>query len=160
MRRLVVFLTLLALAAPLTAAGVALAPGDGTLSVQNLDGFIEIRAKGTVIGRCDQCNLLLVERYVGGDEIDPVVSGPARRIDVDADGDNERFIGKDMRWKLLGGSFRMVVRSGVDVDLSAVGNGRVWVRGTKGSYVLNGDDTASVLSELLSFRLNATAIVP
>jgi hypothetical protein len=159
MRRLVVFVTLLALAAPLTAAGTALAPGDGTLSVQNLDGFIEIRAKGAVIGRCDQCNLLLVER-IGADEIDPVVSGPARRIDVDADGDNERFIGRDLRWKMLGGSFRMVVRSGVDVDFSAVGNGRVWVRGTKGTYVLNGGETASVLSELLSFRLNATAIVP
>ena len=35
----------------------------------------------------------------------------------------------------------MIVRSGVDVDLSVVGKGRVeWLRGTNGHYVLNGGD--------------------
>lgn len=159
MRRLVVLVTVLALAAPFAAAASVRAPGDGTLSVESLNGFIEIRAKGGVIGRCDQCNLLLVER-LGTEEIDPIVSGAERRIDVDDDGNNERFIGTNLRWKLFGGSFRMVVRSGVDVDLSVVGNGRVWIRGTSGTYVLNGGEIATVLSQLASFRLNATAIVP
>jgi hypothetical protein len=55
----------------------------------------------------------------------------------------------------------MIVRAGVDVDLSVVGKGpRVAISGTNGTYSMNGGDTALVLPEVNVFPLNATAIIP
>jgi hypothetical protein len=136
MRRIVVPVTLLALALPVAASAGMRTPGDGTLSVRDLDGYVWVSARGGVIGRCDQCRLFLDERR-GADEIVPVVSG-ARGVDIDADGAKERYSGRDLRWKVIGGSFVMIVRGGTDVDLSVVGRGNVGIFGTKGSYVLNG----------------------
>jgi hypothetical protein len=158
MRRLVVFMTLLALALPAASSAAVRAPGDGTLSVRDLDGSIKVVAKGGVIGRCGQCVLVLDEWKT--DEIIPVVTG-ARGTDLDDDGSKERFAGKDLRWKVMGGSFSMIVRSGVDVDLSLVGKGSVrWIRGTNGSYVLNGGDPQSVLLTSSPFQLNPVAPNP
>ena len=94
------------------------------------------------------------------DAISPVVSG-TRGVDTDDDGAKERFVGKDLRWKVIGGSFKMIVRGGVDVDLSVVGKGTEG-RDLRddGTYSLNGGDTAFVLPELNVFPLNATAIIP
>ncbi len=159
MRRLVVPLTLLALATPIAATASTSAPGDGTLAVRDLDGRVTVYARGAVIGRCDQCTLTLDERE-GADTISPVVSG-ARGVDTDDDGAKERFVGKDLRWKVIGGSFKMIVRGGVDVDLSVVGKGpRVLIAGTNGTYSLNGSTQAPVLPDPNIFALNATAIIP
>jgi hypothetical protein len=159
MRRLVVLLTLLALALPIAASATPSAPGDGTLSVRDLDGRVVVYAKGAVIGRCDQCTLVLDERE-GADTIAPVVSG-TKGVDTDDDGAKERFVGKDLRWKVIGGSFKMIVRNGVDVDLSVVGKGpRVLIAGTNGTYSLNGGETAPVLTDPNTFPLNASAIIP
>jgi hypothetical protein len=159
MRRLVVFTTLLALALPAGASAAVRAPGDGTLSVRDLDGSIKVLVKGGVIGRCSQCVLVLDEWRT--DEILPVVTG-ARGTDLDEDGAKERFSGKDLRWKVMGGSFSMVVRQGVDVDLSLVGKGSIrWIRGTNGEYVHNGGDAQSVLlTSPLPFQLNPIAPNP
>jgi hypothetical protein len=156
MRRIVVPLTLLALALPIAASAGVRTPGDGTLSVRDLDGYVMVSAKGGVIGRCDQCRLFLDET-AGADEIVPVVSG-ARGVDIDADGAKERYAGKDLRWKIIGGSFRMIVRGGTDVDLSVVGKGNVAIFGTKGSYALNGGDPLQVAPgpPPVLFRLTAT----
>jgi hypothetical protein len=158
MRRLVVFTTLLALALPAGASAAVRAPGDGTLSVRNLDGSIGVVATGGVIGRCSQCVLELDEWKT--DEILPVVTG-AKGTDLDDDDSKERYAGKDLRWKVMGGSFKMIVRRGVDVDISLVGKGRVrWIRGTDGTYVLNGGETQFVLPASLSFQLNPIAPNP
>jgi hypothetical protein len=159
MRRLVVFTTLLALALPAAASAAVRAPGDGTLSVRDLDGSIKVLVNGGVIGRCGQCVLVLDEWKA--DEILPVVKG-ARGTDLDDDESKERFAGKDLRWKVMGGSFSMIVRNGVDVDLSLVGKGSVrWIRGTNGSYVLNGGDAQYVLlTSPPSFQLNPVAPNP
>jgi len=160
MRRLVVLTTLLALALPAASSAAVRAPGDGTLSVRDLDGSITVLAKGGVIGRCSQCVLILDEWKT--DEILPVVTGAGvNRTDLDDDGSKERFAGKDLRWKVMGGSFSMKVRNGVDVDLSLVGKGRVLgIRGTNGTYVLNGGDLQFVLLTSLSFQLNPVAPNP
>jgi hypothetical protein len=159
MRRLVVFVTLLTLAMPFAASAAVRAPSDGTLSVRDLDGRITVFARGVVIGRCDQCTLILDERP-GADELTPIVSG-ARGVDVDDDGSKERFVGTDLRWKVFGGAFRMYVRNGLDVDLSVVGQGRrVAIAGTNGTYFLNDEPRAFVLPELVIFPLNAASIVP
>ncbi len=156
MRRLVVFTTLLAFALPSAASAAVRAPGDGTLSVRDLDGGITVYVKGGVIGRCSQCVLILDEWKT--DEILPVVTG-AKGTDLDDDDVKERFAGKDLRWKVMGGSFKMIVRNGVDVDLSVVGKGRVdRLRGTNGHYVLNGGDPQDVpFTSAPSFQLNPVA---
>jgi len=160
MRRLVVFTTLLAFALPAGSSAAVRAPGDGTLSVRDLDGSITVLAKGGVIGRCSQCVLILDEWKT--DEILPVVTGAGvNRTDLDDDGSKERFAGKDLRWKVMGGSFSMKVRNGVGVDLSLVGKGRVLgIRGTNGTYVLNGGYLQFVLLTSLSFQLNPVAPNP
>jgi hypothetical protein len=148
MRRIVVPVTLLVLALPIAAGAAVRTPGDGTLSVRDLDGQVTVSAKGGVIGRCDKCTLFLNERF-GADEIVPVVSG-AKGIDTDQiDDTSERFVGNgktELRWKVIGGSFRMVVRNGSDVDLSVVGRGWAKISGNKGTYILNGGQTIPVAS--------------
>jgi hypothetical protein len=146
MRRTVVFLTLLALATPFAAAAAVRAPGDGTLSIRDLDGTITVTiwSKGGVIGRCDQCNLFLDERMRAEDGLEPVVTG-ARGRDLDDDGASERFVGRDLRWKVMDSPLRMVIRRGVDVDLSIVGKGRFLISGTAGTFVLNGEVPQKVL---------------
>lgn len=140
MRRTVVFLILLVLAIPLAASAAVKAPGDGTLSVRDLEGTISvwIWSKGGVIGRCDRCDLFLDER-IGADEgLAPVVAG-TRGIDLDQDGASERFRGTDLRWKVMDSPLRMVIRRGSDVDLSIVGKGRFTIQGIAGTFVLNGE---------------------
>ena len=147
MRRIVVPVTLLVLALPLAAGAAVRTPGDGTLSVRDLDGYVSVSARGGVIGRCDRCTLFLNEK-VGADEIVPIVSG-AKGTDIDFDGAMERWSnivnGKgELRWKVIGGNFRMVVRNGSDVDLSVVGKGTAWIFGSKGFYFLNGSTSTQV----------------
>jgi hypothetical protein len=161
MRRPLVLVTLLALATPFAAAAAVRAPGDGTLSVRDLEGTITVRvwSKGGVIGRCDQCNLFLNERVGAEDELVPIVSG-ARGIDTDDDGASERFVGPDLRWKIMGSPFRMLVRRGVDVDLSIVGKGRVTLQGTNGTFVLNGENTETVVTGASrSFQLHPVPLL-
>jgi hypothetical protein len=148
MRRIVVPVTLLVLALPIAAGAAVRTPGDGTLSVRDLDGYVRVRATGGVFGRCDRCSLFLDEQ-ARADEIIPVVSG-ARGTDTDFDGAMERWSnvvsGKtELRWKVIGGSFNMIVRNGTDIDLSVVGRGKVWIFGSNGIYVLNGGQATPVL---------------
>ena len=160
MRRTVVLLTLLALATPFAAAAAVRAPGDGTLSVRDLDGTITVRiwSKGGVIGRCDQCDLFLDERVRAEEGLVPIVSG-ARGRDLDDDGASERFVGRDLRWKVMDSPMRMVIRRGVDVDLSIVGKGSFLLSGTAGTFVLNGDAPQKVLPGLpFSAQLHPTPL--
>lgn len=148
MRRIVVPVTLLVLALPIAADAAPRTPGDGTLSVRDLDGYVMVSARGGVIGRCDRCSLFLDERG-RADEIVPVVSG-AKGVDTDFDDTMERWSnvisGKpELRWKVIGGSFKMIVRNGSDIDLSVVGRGKVGIFGSKGYYVLNGGQATFVL---------------
>jgi hypothetical protein len=161
MRRIVVSTTLLALALPFAASAGLRTPGDGTLLVRDLDGYVTISARGggALIGRCDQCRLFLQER-AGADEIVPVVSG-GRGVDIgDGDDSKERYVGKDLRWKVIGG-FVMIVRAGTDVDLSVVGRGNGGIFGTQGTYVLNGQTTQVAPGpEPVQFRLSPIPATP
>lgn len=135
MRRSLFLCALAALCLPVLATG---AVSDGTLSVRNATGQIRIDAKGAVIGRCDSCRFILNDK-VEGDGGAPVVSGAESARDIDDDGDREWFQGTNVRFRLVGGSYRLWI-SGKDVDLSVVGQGRVRLRGTAGTYSLNGDE--------------------
>jgi len=154
MRRIVVFLTLCALAAPLAAFAVPRALGDGTLAVRDLNGRFVVHAKGGIVGRCDRCVLRVDERN-DEEPIDPRVFG-AKGLDLDGDGDFDRYQVRDGRWKIIGGSFHVVVSSATDADISLVGKGWGSLRGTAGTYSLNGGDFLTVPTEITPFTLRAS----
>jgi hypothetical protein len=156
MRRTVVLLTLLALAAPFAATAAMRAPGDGTLSVSNLDGRVSVWARGAIVGRCDQCTLVLDERWEVTPPINPIVTG-AFGFDLDDDNFKERYTGTNLRWRVIGGNFRAIVTNGKNVHVSAIGKGRVRIQGTSGKYVVNdGPDFTSVTRDPSTFFLSAT----
>ncbi|HZB22475.1 MAG TPA: hypothetical protein VE444_01395 [Gaiellaceae bacterium] len=157
MRRIVVFLTLCALAVPAAAFGLPRAIGDGTLAVRDLNGFFVVQAtRGAIVGRCDKCTLR-IEELRGDTEIDPRVFGANVAVDLDGDGDNDRFFVRDGRWKLIGGgAFLVRVSNATDADISLVGRGRVSLRGTAGTYSVNGGDSLAVETELTTFQLRAS----
>ena len=165
MRRTVVFLTLLALAAPFAASAAMRAPGDGTVAIRSLDGLVTIKARGAIIGRCDECTVVLDERFATSPDINAVVSG-ATGTDNDDDNAKEVFRGKDLRWKVIGGNFVARVRGVKEgtqakgVHISLVGKGSVKLQGS-GYYVVNDSDIQMVRPEATVFWLNAlTAPAP
>src|SRR5919106_1662896 len=155
MRRTVVFLTLLVLATPIAASAAMRAPGDGSLSVRDLDGVFYVSARGAIIGRCTECTLFVDER-ADIDTINPVVFG-ARGTDRDGDGDKDLYRGKDLRFKVIGGSFRVRITRSTDVDLSLVGKGTFRIQGTAGRYLINAGyavRTASTGADALAHAAN------
>ena len=162
MRRLVVLATLLAFLVPATAGASPRAAGDETLSVRDLvwagtgPSISITRAKGALIGRCDQCGFRLEDGIGGGDAI---VMGAERAFDIDRDGDVEFYRGKDVRWKIIGGSFQLTVRQGRDIDLSVVGKANVKLRGAEGKYAVNGGESLPVPPEFAVFELGSTLVV-
>jgi hypothetical protein len=133
------FLLLLVLA--LGAAGAAqaspLAAGDGTLSLRNATGTFTIVGKGSAIGQLDRGAVVLDERRPAGDGA--IVSGYQRVKDVT--GTRSRYMGQDMTFRVLGGSFVLVVQ-GTGIDLSFVGRGTISFVGARdGTVSLDGGDT-------------------
>ena len=160
MRRLVVLVILLALAAPAAVSGSVRGASDGTLSIRDLNGVpagvsLEIRARGGLIGRCDQCAFRLEDRDPA-DLAVPIVAGTdLTKRDIDGDDEIEFYTGSDVRWKMIGGKFTLRVRQGRDVDISVAGTGLVRLRGAAGTYSVNGGNDEPVLPEFDAFILNA-----
>jgi hypothetical protein len=164
MRRLVVLCTLLALALPLAANASTRAAGDGTLAVRDLNGMttgvsLEIRARGGLIGRCDQCAFRLEDRTLT-EVAEPVVTGAERSLDIDGDGNIEFFSGRDVRWKIVAGAYMLRIRSARDVDLSVVGQGSVRIRGTDGVYAVNEGEAKPVPPAFAVFSLGTAPAAP
>jgi len=155
MRRIVVFLTLCALAAPLAAFAGPRVLGDGTLAVRDLNGFLSVRAKGGVVGRCDRC-ILRIDELRDDSPIDPRVFG-AKALDPDGDGEIDRYRVRDGRWRIIGGTFLVRVSSAVDADVSLVGRGTASIRGTAGTYSVNGGDFLDVPTETTQIPLRAAS---
>src|SRR2546421_4735842 len=136
MRRLALLALVTALAVPAAALAATGGADDGTLSVVNGDGVINVVARGGVIGSCDQCRVWITDP-VAGDGTGPVVTGWE---DVDNLTDvKSKWSGTDVRFKLIGGFFRLrVVGSGI--TLYAVGKGSGSLRGAPtntGTWALN-----------------------
>ena len=159
MRRLLVLTLLVALAAPAAAYAVARSPGDGTLSVRNGQGVVNVNVRGAIIGRFDS-GTLFVKAKTAADCDDVQVWGPTReRPIVDENGDVEcRFIGRDVRFRLVGGQRSVRIRNGRDIDLAVVGRGFVYLRGIgvqDGQYSVNGEAYQSLPDEGGAFELSA-----
>ncbi len=135
---LILFVSLLALPA-VGAAALSRGVGDGTLSVEEGQGRIVIDvSRGGVIGRFDRGFVTILDR-TPDDAFVPKVWGAAREVEI---GTGERHYGPDVRFRLIGGSFRIVI-NGAGIDLSAVGSGVVSLEGNgrfPGVYSLDGED--------------------
>lgn len=143
MRKLVLTLLVLLLAVPAVSAAALLRKvGDGTLSVEDGTGRVVLIARGGVIGRFDSGSVTIQDR-TPNDAFDAKVWGATRLLGERVLGDaGERWSGTNVRFRLIGGEFRIVI-AGRGIDLSAVGNGNVFLEGEgrlPGVFSLDGED--------------------
>lgn len=152
---LLISLAVAALALPAAAASSRLDPTDGTLSVTDGRGIFTVTARGGVIGSFTRGRVVVTDP-IDSDGTGPIVNGD--------DWHRERndtttvFGGTRVRFRLLGGSFRIRV-IGVGVNLSVVGRGSVTLNGqgtdNDGTYSINSATYAPV-PDFAQFPLNAS----
>ena len=156
MRRLLVILGVLALAAPAASVAGKRDPSDGTLSVRSGRGTFTVNGKGVIIGSFVH-GKVLINDPIDGDGTGPIVSGD----DWHKDRDDRTTVygGTKVRFRLVGGTFRIRV-VGTGVNLSVVGKGQVTLHGAgtadDGSYSVNGEPYADV-PDLSQFALSAAS---
>ena len=129
------------LAVPTAAAALAVTTTDGELSVDSGRGRVTVDARGGVIGRFMDGRVSILD-LTPEDAFDPVVFGDELPSVVLPSG-AILYRGTNVRFRLVGGRYRVTVTA-VGIDLSAVGNGLVWLEsdGSRfpGTYSLDGDD--------------------
>jgi hypothetical protein len=165
MRRILVLTMVLALAIPAVAAAQALVPGDGSLAVRSGDGVVRLSDfRGVVLGRISTGTLVIVDPK--SDDCDSLLVW-----DADDAWPRVRRLGEDrvlecwytttsgMRFRLVGGpsTIRINARG---IALSAVGQGRGFVRGTPtlvddGLYSVDGSDWRSLPDEGRAVRIGS-----
>ncbi len=138
----------------LTAVPAALGAGrsDGTLSLKSASGLVAIAARGSFIGRCDGCRLV-VDDPDPSDGPPPSVTGWGYVRNLP--GTKTRYGGTDVHFRLIDGFFRLQI-VGTGISLSAVGRGSVTLRGdgfADGTYSLDGGPFASMPDVPTSFQL-------
>ena len=143
MRRTLVVLALLALLLPMATAAAALTAGagDGTLSVENGRGKVNLDARGGVIGRLDRGTITVYDK-TPADTSFPVVTGADEPEVFLADG-GVRYRGASLRFRIIGGGFKLQIQ-GRGIDLSVVGKGQGFIEADNslepGVYSLDGAD--------------------
>lgn len=136
MRRIVLILIVLAAAlAPVGAYAAKSALGDGTLSLDDVDGMVIVAARGGIIGRVDR-GVVMIRDLTPNDDSDPAVWG-ARDL---RPGDDGLYVyrGPNIRFR-VSGAFRVTI-DGRGIDLSVAGNGIATLDADDGLYSTNGAD--------------------
>jgi len=139
MRKPLVCLALLALLIPVGAVA-AVDSGDGTLSVEDGRGKVNLEARGGVIGRLDRGTVTVYDK-TPSDANFPVVTGADQPEVFLADG-GIRYRGTGIRFRVIGGGFKLQIQ-GRGIDLSVVGKGSGFIEGETfepGVYSLDGSD--------------------
>ncbi len=139
MRKTLLCLALLALLLPLAAAA-AVGAGDGTLSVEDGRGKVNVDARGGVIGRLDRGSITVYDKTPGDANV-PVVTGADQPEIFQVDG-GIRYRGAALRFRVIGGGFKIMIQ-GRGIDLSVVGKGSGFIEGDAlepGVYSLDGAD--------------------
>ncbi len=141
MRAPLLVLLVFLLAVPTAAAAVAVSSADGELSVDSGRGKVTVVARGGVIGRFADGKVSILD-LTPEDAFDPVVFGD-ELPSVELPNGAVVYRGTNVRFRLVGGRYHIAV-TGAGIDLSAVGNGLVWLEsdGSRfpGTYSLDGDD--------------------
>jgi hypothetical protein len=139
MRKTLVLAALLALAIPVAGLGASRV-NDGTLSVEDGRGKVNVFARGGLIGRLDRGSVTIFD-LTPNDAHSPVVTGDDQPILLVGE-NGLRYRGQGIRFRVLGGSFRVVIQ-GRGIDLSVVGRGNGFLEGNgldRGLYSLDGAD--------------------
>lgn len=156
MRALLTFAVLVALALPAASLARDRGASDGTLSVRDGRGTITISGRGGVIGSFGRGSVTISDP-VEGDGTGPIVTGddfpPVEKNDT-----TTTWRGTKVRFRIIGGSFRIVVRAR-GINLSLVGTGKVTLDGAgtgdDGSYSVNGGDYLAIPGFSLPFQLSS-----
>ena len=157
-------LTLLALSLASLAIAAAAAAGrapveDGTLSVREGKAAIQLRIKGTVIGRLAKGRLTVTDSADGAKII---VWGEEDEIPLT--GRTTLYSGKNIRFRIADDRRFVVKLEGKGLNFSAVGRGEGWIDGWgapqdgvffDGSYSLNGTDYPTLPNERTRVELPA-----
>ena len=157
MRRFLVSLAVLALLAPRVALGGRLDPNDGTLSIRDGRGTFTIQARGGIVGSFARGKVVITDP-IESDGTGPIVSMSSDDIRRDRSDTTTVYIGTKIRFRLIGGTFRIRVQ-GTGVNLSLVGHGNITLNGqgtdNDGAYSVNGNSYVPV-PDLLLFLLNGS----
>ncbi len=138
MRRLCLILLagLAVVPAALAASGTA---GDGVLELRAVYGNVTISGQGVLWGQMDK-GALIVTDPVAGDG-DAFVSGDDRPARVLPDG-SVLHVGRDLHFRITGGSYKLQFTNGAGIDLTTVGIGKATILGSltaldDGDYALD-----------------------
>jgi hypothetical protein len=138
MRRILTLLLVCALAAPVAAYARSTVQGDGSLSVRNGDGQVRLLIRGAVIGKVERGRLVVVDPIKDCDALLVWETDAPPREWTTADGETAcTFTGADLRFRFVGGLNELRVVGG-GIHLSAVGKGSARLRGTGGTYSVDG----------------------
>lgn len=140
MRRLLFTLLCGLLLAPAALAG-ARASGDGVLELQAVNAtVVTITGKGALWGQVDQGRLYVTDPietdglvYVSGADRAPRTVGDTTTV----------YTGKNMHFRITGGTYKLTFVKSTGIDLTAVGVGKTLMTGdptasTTGTYALDG----------------------
>lgn len=157
MRALLTLAMLAALALPAASAARNQGASDGTLSVRDARGTVTISVRGGVIGSFARGSVRISDP-IEGDGTGPIVTGDEWSNERDAT--TTTWGGTKVRFRIIGGSFRIVVR-GRGINLSLVGKGNVTLDGAgtvdDGSYSVNGGEYLAMPEFPFPFSLSSTS---
>jgi len=137
---------------------------DGTLSVKGGVGMVYVNARGAVIGRVDKATRITIIDFVEDDGGLPVLQGCDTPETAGATDDGEGIktscSGNKIRFRLLGGKYSIRISGAKGIDLSAVGKGKVELRGQEGlsddgTYSVDGGEPKSLPEKLAKFTLGS-----
>jgi hypothetical protein len=159
MRRTVVICAVLAaFAVPATALGLSLAPGDGTIVIQNGNAargpVVTLVLRGAAIGQITGYGRLVIQDLTPNNGAPPEVSGFLWHKSVVTDKVTDDTadvwgVTDTLRFRAVGDTYRITIY-GSDVDLVASGNGNAILTGSPddpahdGRYSLNGGEFHSL----------------
>lgn len=160
-RPVVIFVSLLALAAPASAAALISDPGDGSLVVRNADNgdgagqgaraVVTLVISGFVIGHVSGQGRIAIYDTDATDQATPEVTGATRVRDWSLPNGvaGSSWQGTDFRFRAVDGTFKVVIW-GSGVYVFASGHGKVTLTGSAdspqsdGQFSLNGGDWHSI----------------
>ncbi|MDQ3875667.1 MAG: hypothetical protein M3322_09020 [Actinomycetota bacterium] len=154
-RLLLVGLLVFLVALPAVAATRGPRAGDGTLSVRDGRGTVQIVARGSTIGSVDRGEVVAIDGNQRDDNYPLLTGGRVTKLT----GRVEARRGRNIRFRLVGGFHRVkIVGSGIDV--SAVGRGSVTLDGDErasetGMYSLNDNEFQPLPAERKTLQLVA-----
>jgi hypothetical protein len=162
MRRLCLILLACLVVAP-AALAASSAAGDGVLELRAVYGNVTINAKGVLWGQMDRGSLTVTDPVAGDGDV--LVNGADKPARVLPDG-SVLYVGKDMHFRITGGSFKLQFSNGTGIDLTTVGVGKAtilpdWTATDDGDYAVDGAKWKAVpFYDTLYLRFGVKSVPP